>query len=108
MDIVGHRHSETQAATAETRPALSQSLLKNHWGSLSTCGSSAFPEYALFPIKFVFSVVPIPAQWPHWFQALLQYPLEGSLWQRGPWPWPGVDDRFAFDRHLSKRVYRNG
>src|SRR5262249_37573531 len=50
-DTVVHRHLETPAATAETRPALSQSLLKNHGGGLSTCCSLACPEYTLFPIK---------------------------------------------------------
>src|SRR5262249_38099078 len=50
-DTVVHRHSETPAATAETRPALSQSLLKNHGIGLSTCCSSASPEYTLSPIK---------------------------------------------------------
>src|SRR5262245_20644718 len=45
-----HRHPEMPAATAETRLALSQSLLKNHGGGLSTCSSSTCPEYTLFPI----------------------------------------------------------
>src|SRR5262245_8014779 len=40
-----------QAATAETRPALSRLLLKNHGVCLSTCCSSACVESTLFPIK---------------------------------------------------------
>src|SRR5262245_42066259 len=53
MDTVVRRHFAMQAAPAETRPALSRSLLKNHGVCLSTCCSSAYAEYTLFPIKSI-------------------------------------------------------
>src|SRR5262249_33644204 len=50
-DTVVHRPSAMQAATAATRSAVSRWRLKNPGACLATCGSAAYAEYTLFPIK---------------------------------------------------------